>query len=82
MNRRAWGDELHHVIDGRTGMPTHDVVATWVVADDAATADGLATALFFAPAERLAPAFRFSWVRMFADGRAEISTDFDGELFT
>ncbi|WP_173909437.1 FAD:protein FMN transferase [Microvirga ossetica] len=82
VNRRAWGDQLHHVIDGRTGMPTHDVVATWVVADDAATADGLATALFFTPAERLAPAFPFSWVRMFADGRAEISTDFDGELFT
>jgi thiamine biosynthesis lipoprotein len=82
VNRRAWGDRLHHVIDGRTGMPTHDVVATWVVADDAAKADGLATALFFVPAERLAPAFRFSWVRMFADGRAEASTDFDGELFT
>jgi len=82
VNRRAWGDGLHHVIDGRTGAPTRDVIATWVVADDAATADGLATALFFVSAERLAPAFRFSWVRMFADGRAEISTDFDGELFT
>ena len=58
------------------------MVATWVVADDAATADGLATALFFVPAERLTPAFRFSWVRMFADGRAEVSADFDGELFT
>jgi thiamine biosynthesis lipoprotein len=82
VNRRAWGDGLHHVIDGRTGAPTHDVVATWVVADDAATADGLATALFFVSADRLAYGFRFSWVRMFADGRAEISTDFDGELFT
>jgi FAD:protein FMN transferase len=82
VNRRAWGNQLHHVIDGRTGMPTRDVVATWVVADDAATADGLATALFFAPAERLAPAFRFSWVRMFVDGRAEASADLDGELIT
>lgn len=82
VNRRAWGDGLHHMIDGRTGMPTYEVVATWVVADDAATADGLATALFFVPAERLAPAFRFSWVRMFADGRADVSADFDGELFS
>jgi thiamine biosynthesis lipoprotein len=82
VNRRAWADGLHHVIDGRTGVPTRDVVATWVVADDAATADGLATALFFVPADRLSPAFRFSWVRMFADGRAEISAGFDGELFT
>jgi FAD:protein FMN transferase len=82
VNRRAWDEGLHHVIDGRTGAPTRDVVATWVVADDAATADGLATALFFVPADHLAHAFRFSWVRMFADGRAEISADFDGELFT
>jgi FAD:protein FMN transferase len=82
VNRRAWGEGLHHVIDGRTGTPTRDVVATWAVADDAATADGLATALFFVPGEQLAPAFRFSWVRMFADGRAEASDDFDGELFT
>ncbi|WP_457093625.1 FAD:protein FMN transferase [Microvirga sp. P5_D2] len=82
VNRRAWGEGLHHVIDGRTGVPTRDVIATWVVADNTATADGLATALFFVPAERLVHAFRFSWVRMFADGRAEISADFDGELFT
>ncbi|MBM6582226.1 FAD:protein FMN transferase [Microvirga sp. BT689] len=82
VNRRAWGDRLHHVIDGRTGMPTDDVVSTCVVADDAATADGLATALFFVPAERLAHAFQFSWVRMLADGHAEASADFDGELFT
>lgn len=82
VNRRAWGDGLHHVIDGRTGAPTRDVIATWVVADDAATADGLATALFFVPADHLAHAFRFSWARMFADGRAEVSADFNGELFT
>jgi thiamine biosynthesis lipoprotein len=82
VNRRAWGDGLHHVIDGRTGTPVRDVVATWVVADDAATADGLATALFFVSADRLAHGFRFSWVRMFVDGRAETSADFDGELFT
>jgi FAD:protein FMN transferase len=82
MNRRAWGEGLHHVIDGRTGTPTRDVVATWAIADDAATADGLATALFFVPGDRLSPDFRFSWVRMFADGRAEASDDFDGELFT
>jgi FAD:protein FMN transferase len=82
VNRRTWGEGLHHVIDGRTGMPTHEVVATWTVADDAATADGLATALFFVPGDRLSPYFRFSWVRMFADGRAEASTNFDGELFT
>lgn len=82
VNRRAWGDNLHHVLDARTGVPVQDVVATWVVADDAVTADGLATALFFTSAERLAESFQFSYVRMFADGRAEISQNFDGKLFS
>lgn len=81
VNRRAWGS-FHHVVDGRTGVPVRDVIATWVVADDALTADGLATALFFVPAETLAVSFDFSFVRMFANGHAEISLDFDGELFT
>jgi FAD:protein FMN transferase len=80
-NRRSWGP-FHHVIDGRTGTPVRDVIATWVVADNAMTADGLATALFFTSAERLTETFQFSFIRMFEDGRAEISPDFDGEVFT
>jgi thiamine biosynthesis lipoprotein len=79
VTRRAWGDGLHHVLDARTGVPVRDVVATWVVADEAATADGLATALFFTRADHLAQVFRFSYVRIFADGRAEISQNFDGD---
>ena len=82
VTRRAWGDGLHHVLNARTGVPVRDVVATWVVADEAVTADGLATALFFTTADRLAEVFRFSYVRMFADGRAEFSRNFDGELFS
>lgn len=82
VNRRIWGEGLHHVIDGRTGRPANDVIATWVVAKDTATADGLATALFFVPAFRLTSIFDFSFVRLFADGTAEVSDDFDGEVFT
>jgi thiamine biosynthesis lipoprotein len=82
VNRRAWGNGLHHVLDARTGAPATEVVATWVVAGNAALADGLATALFFTGAQRLAETFRFAYVRMLADGRAELSPDFDGELFT
>jgi thiamine biosynthesis lipoprotein len=81
VNRRRWGTGLHHILDGRTGMPTNDVVATWVVAANATIADGLATALFFVSAARLSE-FEFSFVRMFADGRAEVSDNFDGEVFT
>jgi len=82
VNRRAWGDGMHHILDAREGMPVRDVVATWVVAEKAAIADGLSTALFVASPDSLGMAFDFSYVRMFADGRAEISPDFPGELFT
>ena len=58
------------------------MVATWVVAGDAALADGLATALFFTGGRQLAGTHRFAYVRMLADGRAERSPDFDGELLT
>lgn len=78
--RRAWGPGLHHILDGRTRRPVSDVVATWTVADDAATADGLATALFVTEPGCL-DRFRFAWVRMLADGRVQWSNDFGGELF-
>lgn len=82
ISRRAWGDGLHHVLDARTGVPVSDVVATWVVADEAAVADGLATALFFTSAHRLSESFNFTYVRMHSDGRAESSPGFVGELFS
>jgi thiamine biosynthesis lipoprotein len=81
-NRRTWGDGLHHVIDARTGRPTSDVIATWVVAAQSCMrADGLATAHFFAEAETLAGRFQHDYVRMYADGRIEWSSDFPGEIF-
>jgi thiamine biosynthesis lipoprotein len=80
-NRRAWGDGLHHVIDGRTGAPVEEVVATWALAADAATADGVATALFFSPPAELAASFDAEGVRVFTDGRIERSPGFPGELF-
>ncbi|WOS64402.1 FAD:protein FMN transferase [Sinorhizobium fredii] len=78
INRRRWGDGLHHVLDARSGAPVNDVLATWVVSADTATADALATALFFGPASRLTASFDFTFVRMFADGRVEVSGNFDG----
>jgi thiamine biosynthesis lipoprotein len=79
-NRRTWGEGLHHVLDGRTRRPASDVIATWTIASDAATADGLATALFVSEPDCLR-SFAFRWVRMLADGRVQWSNDFDGELF-
>lgn len=68
--RRAWGNGLHHILDGRTRKPAPNVVAAWAIADDTATADGLATALFIAEPETLST-FAFTWVRMLADGRVQ-----------
>ncbi len=80
IDRRAWADR-HHVLDGRDGQPTRDVVATWAVADSAMLADGLATALFFVPPDDLAERFPCAGVRLRADGRVEASSRWPGELF-
>lgn len=82
VNRRSWGDGNHHVLDGRTGIPVRDIVATWVIADTTAIADGLATALFFTSGDILAEQYHFSYVRMFSDGNIEISQNFQGEIFS
>lgn len=79
--RRTWGPGLHHVLDARRGKPTADVLATWVIAPDALTADGLATALFFVPAAVLQPSFSFAAVRMLANQTVEATANFPGEIF-
>lgn len=69
-NRRRWGEGLHHVLDARTGEPVERVTATWVIADTAAVADGLATALFHTGPEELGArtGIGFGYVRVFTDG--------------
>ena len=81
INRRAWRG-LHHVFDPKTLRPVNDVVASWVVADDTMTADGLATALFFEKdASDLQREFDFSFVRVFTDGSVDYTPGFEGELY-
>jgi thiamine biosynthesis lipoprotein len=81
INRRAWRG-LHHVFDPTTLSPVTGVVASWVVADDTLTADGLATALFFVddPSD-LQREFDFSFVRLFSDGSVDYTPGFEGELY-
>lgn len=81
-NRRVWGDGLHHVLDARTGRCVETVVATWVLAGDAMTADGLCTALFIAEPATLAETFAFDYVLVYSDGRARSSTPLAGALFS
>lgn len=82
VTRRAWGDGLHHVLDGRTGLPVRTWVATWALADDALHADAAATGLFFDGGPGLADRWGVQWVRMSSEGRVERSPGFPGELFT
>ncbi|WP_457950606.1 FAD:protein FMN transferase [Pseudarthrobacter sp. alpha12b] len=81
-NRRAWGDGLHHVLDGTTGQPVRTAVATWALADTAMVADALATALFFVPGALLQETFDVSWLTVFSDGSATYSAEFEGKLFS
>lgn len=79
-NRRAWAD-WHHIVDPRSGGPTREVLATWAVADDAMTADGLATALFFTSPQKLLNHFNFDYVVVRSNGTVEHSHARDLELF-
>ena len=81
-NRRAWGDGLHHVLDGTTGSPVRTSVATWAMAECTMLADALATALFFVPGADLERTFEFSWLTVFSDGSAAYSAGFEGTLFS
>lgn len=80
-NRRAWGDGVHHIVDALTGLPVDDVVATWALAPDAMTADGVATALFMTSGERIPRTLGAQWARISASGRIEVSDGFPGEVF-
>ena len=81
VNRRAWGDGLHHVLDARTGEPVRTIAATWVRADDAMHADALATALFFDGGPELAYRWGAVWARMTTAGRIEFSPGGEEGLF-
>lgn len=82
INRRAWGDGLHHVLDARTGLPVRTVAATWATGGSAMQADAIATALFFDGGAELAHEWGIEWVRMLTDGRVEWSPGSRAELFT
>lgn len=73
VNRRAWGDGLHHVLDARTGEPVRAYTATWARAADAMSADAAATALFFDGGPALAHSWGVEWARMRTDGAVEWS---------
>jgi len=79
-NRRKWG-EFHHIMDPHTLSSTHQIKATWVIADTALLADAIATCLFFVEAKKLQK-YHFSYALIDKDNRLEASKNFPGEIFT
>lgn len=80
-NRRAWADGVHHILDATTGLPVDAIVATWALAPDAMTADGVATALFLAEPDAIPVGLGAEWARISATGRIDVSAGFPGEVF-
>lgn len=80
-SRRTWAPGVHHILDALTGLPTSGIRASWVLAEDCAVADGVATALFTTAPERLEEYFAFHWVVLDADGRLNYSNNFPGEVY-
>lgn len=89
-SRRHWGEQsgmrLHHLLNAIDGMPADSVAAAWAyvpqqAAFPCATADGLATALFVAPPDRLRARFRFECAFIDADGMLHASRNFPATLF-
>ncbi len=81
-NRRAWHG-VHHIMNPKTLQPVENIVATWVIADEAIVADAMATALFFVDSpDPLRHEFNFSYVRLRKDRTIDYSDNFEGQLFT
>lgn len=79
-NRRKWAS-LHHIMDPDQLSASNDVLATWVMADTALLADGLATALFFIEPEHLKEQFDFEYCILKPDLSVISSSNFHAELF-
>lgn len=80
INRRSWGD-WHHIINPKTAQPVRDILATWVIAESAMHADGLATALFFTTPDVLLQSVNFQYCVLYQDGTVRYAGR-DIELFT
>jgi thiamine biosynthesis lipoprotein len=79
-NRRKWG-AFHHIINPNTKQSPDHILSTWVVADSALLADGIATALYFADARQLQKHFSFEYALIRKDLQLESSSGFPGTFF-
>ncbi|MFT4186046.1 MAG: FAD:protein FMN transferase [Micrococcaceae bacterium] len=85
INRRSWGNNLHHIINAKTGKPiTNGIVATWAITNNTMQADALSTALFFSEVTEIQKVFgHFHFVVMHKDGKVHHNLNQEiGELFS
>lgn len=80
INRRTWG-QYHHIIDPDTKTSPQGILATWVTAESAAVADGLATSLFLVEPESLSEMFQFEYAILSKDMAFRRSKGFLAELY-
>lgn len=78
--KRRW-QEYHHIIDPTVLSSPQDILASWVMAADAMTADGLATALLLVPADQLKADFDFSYAILASDMSLTYDQGFSAEIF-
>lgn len=80
-NRRQWG-KYHHIMDPRRMESAQSLQAAWVIAPTAMLADGLTTALWFLPAERLLQHFSFEYALITLNGQLFHSDNFPAKFYT
>lgn len=79
-NRRSW-EGYHHIIDPITKKSPESVVSTWVISNNAAVADGLATSLFLVPPQKLQEVFECEYAILSKDMILTRSDGFNAQLF-
>ena len=79
-NRRRWRN-YHHIIAPDTATSPEHLLATWVIAENAALADILATAIFLAAPNALRAVHSFEYAALDADFNLHRSPDFQAETY-
>lgn len=80
-SKRKWAG-YHHILDPVKLESPSEIIATWVLADDTMTADGISTALFFSSPEKLQQEFDFSYALLTSDMNLQRDKYFPAEVFT
>lgn len=79
-NRRRW-NTYHHIIHPHTLTSPQNILGTWVKAESAALADGIATAIYLCDPAELAQELAFDCCILNNEYKVRRSEGFDAELF-